>query len=551
MVNRMEEIKRKGFNMALADSTPDVLDLREVHDFSKIKVGIKQLADATIDVGSYKKINQKCGDKERVLKAISQCNLADLREISLFFYKTSGIYNRLCRYMAYLYRYDWFITPYINNGVDVANRDGEETLTSAQRDKIINSFFGLLKFLDEFELKKFFGDVALKVMKFGCYYGYLVPGNNSTVAVQELPPQYCRSRFSVNNRPVVEFNMSFFDTVYPDSEMRARVLNLFPPEFKKGYKAFKDGKLKPSFQGDTSGWYLLDTRCAIKFNLNGDDFPPFISVIPAIIDLDEAQDLDRRRMAQKLLRIIIQKMPIDKNGDLVFDIDEAQALHNNAVRMLGRAIGIDVLTTFADVDVADMSDKSNTTQTDDLVRVERQVYNEAGVSQMQFNSDSNTALNNSILNDEAALYNLIQQFESFMNLLIDPYNKTPKKCYYKAQILTTTIYNYKDMAKLYKEQTQMGYAKILPQIALGQSQSSILANAYWENDVLDLVSVFVPPLTSNTMNADALAQQQTGRRNTGITQIRDTNSNDTQVGRPEKSDDEKSTKTLQNLESKS
>jgi hypothetical protein len=53
------------------------------------------------------------------------------------------------------------------------------------------------------------------------------------------------------------------------------------------------------------------------------------------------------------------------------------------------------------------------------------------------------------------------------------------------------------------------------------------------------------------MNADALAQQQTGRRNTGITQIRDANSNDTQVGRPEKSDDEKSTKTLQNLESKS
>ncbi len=331
--------------------------------------------------------------------------------------------------------------------------------------------------------------------------------------------------------------------------MRARVLNLFPPEFKKGYKAFKDGKLKPSFQGDTSGWYLLDTRCAIKFNLNGDDFPPFISVIPAIIDLDEAQDLDRRRMAQKLLRIIIQKMPIDKNGDLVFDIDEAQALHNNAVRMLGRAIGIDVLTTFADVDVADMSDKSNTTQTDDLVRVERQVYNEAGVSQMQFNSDSNTALNNSILNDEAALYNLIQQFESFMNLLIDPYNKAPKKCYYKAQILTTTIYNYKDMAKLYKEQTQMGYAKILPQIALGQSQSSILANAYWENDVLDLVSVFVPPLTSNTMNADALAMRNGNKHGTGNKSSGAESDGQEGAGRPEKEDNEKSDKTIANRES--
>ena len=548
MVNRMEEIKRKGFNMALADSTPtDVLDLREVHDFSKIKVGIQQLRDAIIDVGSYKKINPKCGDKEKVLKAIMNLNLSDMREISNFFYKTSGIYNRLCRYMAYLYRYDWFVTPYINNGIDVANREEEETLTPKQRDKILTNFFGLLKMLDEIELKRFFGEVALKVIKNGCYYGYLIPGSKS-VAVQELPPQYCRSRFSVNGRPVVEFNMSFFDTMYPDSEMRARVLNLFPAEFKKGYKAFKDGRLKPSFQGDTSGWYLLDTRCAIKFNLNGEDFPAFISVIPAILDLDAAQDLDRKRMAQKLLRIIIQKMPIDKNGDLVFDIDEAQALHNNAVRMISRAIGVDVLTTFADVDVADMSDKSNTTQTDDLVRVERQVYNEAGVSQMQFNSDSNTALNNSILNDEATLYNLIQQFESFMNLLIDPYNKTPNKVYYKAQILTTTIYNYKEMAKLYKEQTQMGYAKILPQIALGQSQSSILANAYFENDVLDLVSVFVPPLTSNTMNADALAMRNGNKHGTARKSGAESDTSGG-AGRPEKEDNEKSDKTLANRES--
>ena len=540
----MEEIKRKGFNMAFADNTPDVLDLREVHDFSKIKVGVKQLQDAIIDVGSYKKINPRCGDKETVLKAINKCDLAALREISNFFYKTSGIYSRLCRYMAYLYRYDWFITPYINGGIGVA-ADADEELPRNQRDTILTNFFKILNYLDNFEVKKFFGEVALKVIRYGCYYGYLIPGVK-TVAVQELPPQYCRSRFFVNGRPAVEFNMKFFDTLYPDSEMRARVLNLFPPEFKKGYKAYKDGKLKPCFSGDTSGWYLLDTRCVIKFNLNGEDFPPFISVIPAIIDLDEAQDLDRKRMAQKLLRIIIQKMPIDKNGDLVFDIDEAQALHNNAVRMISRAIGIDVLTTFADVDVADMSDKSNTTQTDDLVRVERQIYNEAGVSQMQFNSDSNTALNNSILNDEASLYNLIQQFESFLNLLIEPYNKSPKKCYYKAQILTTTIYNYKEMAKLYKEQTQMGYSKMLPQIALGQSQSSILANAYFENDVLDLVSVFVPPLTSNTMNAEALALRNGNKHGSEVKS--DTSSNDG-AGRPEKEDNEKSDKTLANRES--
>jgi hypothetical protein len=99
--------------------------------------------------------------------------------------------------------------------------------------------------------------------------------------------------------------------------------------------------------------------------------------------------------------------------------------------MLGRAIGVDVLTTFADVDVADMADKNTSTTTDDLEKVERAVYNEAGVSQMQFNTDGNIALEKSILNDEAALYNLIQQFESFLNSLLAPFNKNPKKIYYK------------------------------------------------------------------------------------------------------------------------
>ena len=228
-------------------------------------------------------------------------------------------------------------------------------------------------------------------------------------------------------------------------------------------------------------------------------------MVPAIIDLDEAQALDRKRMEQKLLKLVIQKLPLDKNGELLFDIDEGRELHNMAVQMLSKAIGIDVLTTFADVDVADVADKSNTTSTDELIKVERAVYNEAGISQKQFNTDNSVALQKSILNDEASLYNLISQFESFLNSLIDRFSKKGKKNFYlRAQVLKTTIYNYQELAKLYKEQTQLGYSKMLPQIALGQSQSSILANAYFENDVLDLVTVFVPPMSSNTMNAESL-----------------------------------------------
>jgi hypothetical protein len=125
-------------------------------------------------------------------------------------------------------------------------------------------------------------------------------------------------------------------------------------------------------------------------------------------------------------------MPIDKNGDLVFDIDEVQALHGNAVKMLSGALGVQVLTTFADVDVADMADNSNTTTSDTLEHAKAAVFDEAGVSQMQFNTDGNLALEKSGLNDEATMRVLIQQFESFLNMLLAPYNKNPKKLYYRA-----------------------------------------------------------------------------------------------------------------------
>ena len=552
MINRKEQIKKKGFHM---DLQRDTNQKYTPTDFSKIKIGLQTLEDAIVSYGSLNKINPNLASKDRVLKAINDGNVSDLRQISNFFYKTSGIYARLCRYMAYLYKYDWFITPYIEECQGLLDADSgiNDTTTDEKQEKrkkkTFLEFFKVLKFFDEFEVKRFCGKVALKVLKNGCYYGYLVAQNNKVV-VQELVPEYCRSRFEKNNRPAVEFNMKFFDTYYSDTQQRMKILNLFPKEFKKGYELYKKGKLPAQFKGDTDGWYLLDWRCTIKFNLNDNDYPPFVSVIPYLIDLDSAQDLDRKKMAQKLLKIIIQKMPLDKNGDLVFDVDEAQELHNNAVRMLGKAIGIDVLTTFADVEVADMADKANQSNIDELEKVQRTVYNEAGVSQMQFNSDSNTALNNSILNDEASMYDLLLQFESFLNLLLEPFNRSPKRSYYKAQFLNTTIYNYKQVSKLYKEQMQIGFSKMLPQVALGQAQSAILAAAYFENDVLDLVRVFIPPMMSSTMNAQALTNRGnvTGKETNKTDSSGNGNGSET-AGRPEKPDNEKSQKTLANRQS--
>lgn len=282
----------------------------------------------------------------------------------------------------------------------------------------------------------------------------------------------------------------------------------------------------------------------MKFSLCGSDAPLFVPVIPAILDLEDAKQLDKDKMAQNLLKIIIQKMPIDKNGDLIFDVQEANALHNNAVAMLGDSIGTSVLTTFADVDVADLSDKSNYTSVDELERVERSLYNEAGVSQKQFNTDGQTALDKSIANDEATMTDLLLQFEMFAERLLDSFNKNPKRLRYTVTILPTTIYNYKDLSKIYKEQTQIGFSKLLPQIALGMNQSEIIATACFENQMLSLNDLFVPPQMSSTMSSGTKATTSDGNK----TAKKDDAQSDSQGGRPEKPDDEKSEKTIRNIE---
>ena len=106
--NRLEEIKAKGFKMNFKNESVDSYSEKYFSkDFSQIKVGLKTLEDAVLnDLGSLKKIDPRLADKKVVLKAISQNDLETMRDVSNFFYRTSGIYNRLCRYLAYMYRYD-------------------------------------------------------------------------------------------------------------------------------------------------------------------------------------------------------------------------------------------------------------------------------------------------------------------------------------------------------------------------------------------------------------------------------------------------------------
>lgn len=478
-------------------------------------------------------------NKRDIMRAIVERDYRKLRLISDFFYAASGIYQTVCNYFAYLYRYDWYIYP-------------ENVSSNAKPEKVVEEYTKLLSYLDKSYLKKLCGEIALKVVKYGCYYGYLVDSAHG-IQLQELPPEYCRTRFSIAGVPAVEFNMAFFDDKFVDVGYRMKVIKMFPEEFAKGYALYKQGKLgpdeayiglKPEYTR-LYGWYLLDPASTVKFNINNSDIPIFINALPAILDLDAAQELDRKKQMQKLLKILVQKLPMDKNGDLIFDVDEARDIHNTAVAMLRRAVGVDVITTFAEVESIDISDKNTSTSTDDLEKVERQVYNSLGLSRNLFNTDGNLSLEKSILDDESTMRNLILQFDLFFDKIIMK-KSSNKKFNFRFSMLETTQYNYRDISKYYKELTANGQSKFMPMVSLGHSQSSVLNLAYFENEILNLPQLMIPPLMSSTMNGEDIL----GTKNK-TEQSNSQNTSEGKAGRPEKPDDQKSEKTIKNKESMS
>ena len=161
------------------------------------------------------------------------------------------------------------------------------------------------------------------------------------------------------------------------------------------------------------------------------------------------------------------------------------------------------------------------------------------------------ALEKSVLNDEGAVRTLLLQFNVFFDRITQTFSGN-NKYNFRLYMLETTQYNYRELSKMYKEQVQIGYSKMLPQVALGHSQSSILNTAYFENEVLHLSEIMIPPLMSSTMSLEDL-KGKTSEAQTNKSQNKTVgqNTEEKSAGRPEKPDDQKSDKTIQNKESMS
>lgn len=389
---------------------------------------------------------------------------------------------------------------------------------------------------------------SIKICVDGVYYGYLCDDIKTKLVVQDLPIDYCRTRFYHQGNPLVEFNMEYFDKVTADLAMREKILALFPQEFQDGYKKYREGLLGPETMADRSGWVLLDPTKAFKLSFNPDDIfdtPPLAYTIPSLLNLDEVGDLNKEKMLQNIQKILVQEFELDSNGQLPFAMPELEQLNANAEEVIDDAVGVKVLSTVAKVDVKDLnSDVTDETESN-YSAAEDDVYATMGISANLFNADGNISLEKSAIVDAGFMKPVLLQFEAFLNRFIAN-NIDNKKSKFRLKMLHNTIFNDQDLSDKYKDLTKIGFSRFLPMIALGHSQKEICSMAILEQQIMQLDAYMLPPFSSNTMSSDTWSDIKTQQTIIQGGKSVQTSTSSDKGGRPELKDDQKSDKTIAN-----
>ena len=432
---------------------------------------------------SYKKTNSKFTNKrskvysrEEIDRIITRGDILQKAALSEYFFTTNGLYKRIILHYATFLTYSWIVVPYLKKqNYSLTEKKNSET------------YYKATDFLTTFQVERKCAIFAKEVLVKGAYYG-LLQDDGENVVIRDLPFDYCRSRFkNSKDIDIIEFSMKFFDTEIVDEDLRREALKTYPKIIQKGYYSWKH-KNGPE-------WIFLPAEMGIYFSYF-EERPLFMDLIPLLDDLDDYKVLDKERNKQALKRILVQKIALD-GSKLVFEPTEAEEMHEGVVEMLTNNPDIDVITTYNDVNLLDLSsDDDEKTEIKDMQDL---IYESAGMSKEFFFPTTEAGLSYSANNDLAMMMVLGQKFAHFFTTLLN-YKFENKKLKFELIMLPLSYYNSADYTSRAKELACFGYSFLTPILSTGLNQVSLANLKMLENDLLNLDEILKPLQSSYTQS---------------------------------------------------
>lgn len=418
---------------------------------------------------------RKSYTKEEINRILREGTAVEKAELSSHFFSISGVYKRIILHYATFLTYSWLLVPHMKKmGDKVKDKKNQKT------------YFDAAEFCSSFGIERKCAWFAKVVLVKGGYYG-IIHDSGSSIAIQDLPFEYCRSRFK-NHQDVdiVEFDVRFFDQIREES-LRKEILKTYPKIIQRGYKNYREK--------DDDPWIFLPAELGIYFTLF-EESPFFLDLIPLIDDLEDYKEIDKERNMLSLKRIITQEVPHD-GMNLVFEPEEAADMHAGVLDMLANNPDVDVITSYAKIGLLDLSgDADDKTE---VSSAQQLIYDSAGVSKELFSATTDAGLEFSLNNDLSMMMMLGQGFAHFFTALLN--NKFGnRKMSFKLLILPVSFYNLDEYLSKAKDLAAFGYSLINPITATGIDQTSLSDLKAVENDVLELNEVLKPLQSAYTQS---------------------------------------------------
>ena len=457
---------------------------------------------------------------EEVHCIINSGSASEQQKLSRSYFNKGGYYTQIVLHYATLLTYAGLLIPNPSAGKDLSTSH------------IQKRYYNAMDYIERMQLPTFLTNCAVRALTDGSYYGLVTELEKSVFTTIDLPAEYCRSNFKdAQGNDVIEFNLTYFNSI-TDKDARKGALAAYPKIISKAYKEWTAGKR-------VCPWFIVPSDISICFPLLSGR-PPFLSVIPATIDYDEAVVTERERDQEEIRKIIVQKIPHLTDGRLLFEPDEALEIHSGTVGMLKGNKNISVMTTYADVDaITSKTQAEGTVGT--LDKMEKNVYAQAGVSSEIFTSSGSSSLDASLRNDMAFMMILGNKFAAYItNLLNRKFSNS--NVTFKYIILPITYHNYEKFVDASFKLVGSGYSFLMPAVALGLSQKDFGNLKDLENNVLKLGEKLIPPTTSYTQTSDGTSNGEgpDEEGNTGEPVETDID----EGGRPNKEDGAKADTTL-------
>jgi hypothetical protein len=222
---------------------------------------------------------------EDVHAVISTGDTASRQDLSRNYFNRGGYYTQIILHYATLLTYAGLLIPSPSIGKDLSTPH------------IQKRYYNAMDYIEKMQLPAFLTNCAVRVLTDGCYYGIVTEIEKSVFTTIDLPASYCRSNFKdAMGNDIIEFNLSYFNSI-TDKTDRKNTLAVYPKVFSKAYNNWTKGK-------QASPWFIVPSDISICFPLLGGR-PPFLSVIPATIEYDDAVATDRERDLEEIRKIIV------------------------------------------------------------------------------------------------------------------------------------------------------------------------------------------------------------------------------------------------------